>query len=443
MTNIKKPAVSGMFYPGSKEKLIAFMEKCKNMPAVRFAKTDSRLVIAPHAGYVYSGESAYLALSAIANNVKNIFIIAPAHKMYFEGAAICTYDSFETPLGIIPQNKVISEELSQNFGCLKLDEAYEGEHAIEVHLPFLINLLKDFKIIPVLAGRCAAQCIKKIIENYYNNPQNAFIISSDLSHFLDDRTARKCDALTAEMIESTNVSGFNTHQACNAAGIVAATDFARAKNFSFIRLDMHNSSDITHDKKRVVGYGSWIMYEGSTNKYLKEQYGGFLKSICRNSIINKGNYMPDEYPAVLDSMGASFVTLEKFGALRGCIGSIAAHRALIDDLILNAASAAYHDPRFLPVRNDEIDDIQIKISLLSEPHEILFDSQDDLLSKITPFKDGIIIKEKNHQAVYLPSVWEQLPDKKLFLNSLKQKAGLNADYFSDTIKAYCFHSEYI
>ena len=142
--------------------------------------------------------------------------------------------------------------------------------------------------------------------------------------------------------------------------------------------------------------------------------------------------MPDEYPAVLDSMGASFVTLEKFGALRGCIGSIAAHRALINDLILNAASAAYHDPRFLPVRNDEI-----------EPHEILFDSQDDLLSKITPFRDGIIIKEKNHQAVYLPSVWEQLPDKKLFLNSLKQKAGLNADYFSDTIKAYCFHSEYI
>jgi AmmeMemoRadiSam system protein A len=129
--------------------------------------------------------------------------------------------------------------------------------------------------------------------------------------------------------------------------------------------------------------------------------------------------------------------------LRGCIGSILAHRPLIEDLIENAKSAAFSDPRFNPVNFDEIKELSIAISLLSQPEKMHFSDEESLLKQIQPYKDGIIIKERHNQAVYLPSVWEELNDKKEFLNSLKIKAGLPPDYFSKTFEAYRFRCEYI
>ena len=113
------------------------------------------------------------------------------------------------------------------------------------------------------------------------------------------------------------------------------------------------------------------------------------------------------------------------------------------DLVSNAQNAAFKDPRFNPVQKEELDTLKIAVSLLSEPKPIDFQDEEDLLNQIKPYQDGIIIQEGNYQAVYLPSVWEQIPDKKEFLNSLKIKAGLQPDYFSKTFAAYKFTTEYI
>ena len=161
-----------------------------------------------------------------------------------------------------------------------------------------------------------------------------------------------------------------------------------------------------------------------------------------SSKFNNQKVMTNHLP-VFEELGACFVTLKKQGHLRGCIGSIIAHQPLINDLINHANNSAFKDPRFNPVEESEIKDLEIDISLLSDPKPIDFKNEQDLLDKIVPYKDGIIIKDRNYQAVYLPSVWEELSEKELFLNSLKMKAGLSPDYFSDTFQAYRFEAQYI
>lgn len=181
------------------------------------------------------------------------------------------------------------------------------------------------------------------------------------------------------------------------------------------------------------------------NHFLKEHYSDLIKQLCRLSIKSRLEKFNEKinYPQVLDEAGACFVTLETNGQLRGCIGSIIAHKTLIEDLLTNAQHAAFSDPRFKPLTKEEFEKTDIAVSVLSEPKPLAFNGEEDLLEKIVPFKDGIIIKDGNHQAVYLPSVWEQLPDKKEFLNSLKIKAGLAPEHFSKTFQAFRFETVYI
>lgn len=438
--NIKKAQVAGIFYPNNENEIQELIcQYNKQIPNDTIYK--SRLVIAPHAGYRFSGFGTYLSLKHLSGN--NIFIFAPAHKHYVEGIALCNYDYFETVAGKIPVDKITNNNLINNYKLECNNEAFEDEHAIEVMLPFLSLIKDDIKIIPILVGNCSPNLIYEIISDYYHDDNNSFIISSDLSHFLSNEKAVKTDNLTANMIENCECRDFQRTQACNASAICGAVSFAKSNNFSFIRLDMRNSSQVTNDKNSVVGYGSWILYEGEKNHYIKLYYADYIKNICYKSIKQQGKIDIKSCPSVLKQCGACFVTLEKNNALRGCIGSIVAYRELIYDLIQNAYLSAYKDPRFLPIRDDEINEITIKISLLSPPDEIFFDNEEDLLNKIVPFKDGIILSDANKRAVYLPSVWEQLPDKKMFINSLKQKAGFNADYFSNSLRAYKFYSEYI
>ena len=437
MDKIKSPAVAGMFYPDSKSELQNLFNSWDT--AMQFdTNYISRLVIAPHAGYIYSGKCAFSALRHI--RAKNIFIFSPAHKEFVENAIKCDYNAFLTPMEQVSTNINILSKLDLNTK----NSAYAKEHAIEVQLPILQYFLKnDFNIIPIIVGANGKEDVFKIIDKYWSDEECAFVISSDLSHYLNDKQALSLDNITAQMIEASDSSKFHTEQACGCASICAALDFAKKRNFSFIRLNMLNSSAATHDKSHVVGYGAWLLYEGGKNSYIAQFYPDILREIAYQSIKNKGRIDIRSYPDVLNTLGASFVTLEKHGDLRGCIGSPIAHQPLILDLIQNACSAAYRDPRFLPLTLDELSDIEIKISLLDEPKEIIFTDEEDLLNKITPHKDGIIIQDGPYRALYLPSVWEQLDDKKLFLNSHKQKAGLKSDYFSNTLKAFRFRSEYI
>ncbi|MDD3437759.1 MAG: AmmeMemoRadiSam system protein A [Candidatus Gastranaerophilales bacterium] len=203
---------------------------------------------------------------------------------------------------------------------------------------------------------------------------------------------------------------------------------------------------MTGDNSRVVGYGSWLLNEGEKNNFIKQFFSDYVINVCKKSIsagFNREKIAINEIPEVFYQPGACFVTLEKHGNLRGCIGSIIAHRALIDDLVKNAQNSAFSDPRFSPLTEDEFNDLEIDVSLLSAPEKMEFEDEADLLSQIRPYIDGIIIKDRGYQAVYLPSVWEQLPEKEMFLNSLKIKAGLPPKHFSSTFEAYRFTTEYI
>ncbi len=444
MEKIKQPSVAGTFYTADREELKRQIEEFAAQSKNTY-KIPARAVIVPHAGLIYSGRLAYEGISQLNRNLKNLFIFAPAHRVGFSGIAATSYDFWETPLGKIGINKQINTELIEKFGANYNDDAIAPEHSLEIQVPIIQSVFEDVKIIPVLIGNETPDKIEEIISYYYQNSENGFVISSDLSHFLKHEDALKIDNYTANLIETGTANNFSHQLACGATGILGLIQFANKNNSSMIRIDMTNSSAVTGDKSGVVGYGAWFMYEGEKNNFLKEYYSDFILDLCRTSI--KSQFEKDQieikFPQVFAEAGASFVTLEKHDMLRGCIGSIIAHRSLIEDIVINAQNAAFNDPRFNPVTKDEIPDLQIAVSLLSTPKPMTFKDEDDLLNQIQPYKDGIIIKDGNYQAVYLPSVWEQLPDKKEFLNSLKMKAGLAPDYFSKTFEAYRFETVYI
>ncbi len=435
----KHSAAAGTFYPANKDELKIFIEKNR----IEGIKYYSKAVILPHAGYTYSGELAIKGIQHLSPNLKNIFIIAPSHYERMFGCITTTYDSFETPFGDIEVNKELSKEFAKFCDCNLGNFAFEKEHSIEVQLPLIKFFFPEAKIIPILYGCENFKNLSESIKHFYNNPSNGFIISSDLSHFYPEKETLKIDSYTAKMIEENNTKNFESEMACGAVGICGLIEFCKNEKFSLIRIGLTNSAEKTGDSSRVVGYGSWFLYEGDKNKYIKTYHSEFVKNICRESIISGlqlGHGELKSYECVFDEYGASFVTLELNGILRGCIGSIIAHRKLIDDLRKNAHAAAFSDPRFPALTINELNKINIKISLLSKPERILFDSENELLEELNISKDGLIIRDGNHQAVFLPDVWELLPDKQEFLEQLKLKAGLPKNYFSENLEAFKFYT---
>ena len=361
MVKIKEPSVAGSFYTDDKQTLINQIEKFVSLSKNQY-EYKTRAVIVPHAGLIYSGRLAYEGISQLDRKLKNLFIFAPAHRVGFDGLALSSYDRWKTPLGEIFVNQEICFELIEKFGANYNDDAIAPEHSIEIEVPIVQRVFEDVKIVPVLIGRVDFNVVSNIISHYYKDEENGFIISSDLSHFLTDNNARKLDHTTASMIESGNINGFRFDQACGALGIAGLVDFANKKEFSIIRIDMTNSSETTGDKSNVVGYGCWFLYEGDKNEFIKKYYSDFVINLVK--IVLKTSFSKEKitinYPQVFDQVGACFVTLEKFGNLRGCIGSIIAHQPLIMDLVQHSKDAAFNDYRFHPVAEAELKDLKFQ-----------------------------------------------------------------------------------
>ena len=452
----KKAAFSGTFYPDDSEYLTDILNSYKTNSDNDY---KSKAIIVPHAGYIFSGHAAMSGFMHLEAN-ENIFIIAPSHHGIFANIAMPKYTFFETPLGNIEVNNRLIKEIAEKYPCIITNDFFENEHSIEVQLPFLQNiffpqkqsaadfvknlskLCKKIRIVPILVGQCDYRLISDIISEYWEN--SSFIISSDLSHYFTHEQCRKIDTYTATIIETGKIECFEQEQACGLIGIKGLLDFANKHDFSMIRAEMYNSGDVSQDKEKVVGYGAWYLYEGTKSEFIKKYYSKFILELARKSIfsvLNNEEYTPNEIPPVLTQFGASFVTLKLNGELRGCIGSIYPTKPLLLDIIDNAKNSAFYDSRFAPVNIDEFKDLDITVSILSSIYSIDFKDERDLLSKIYPY--GIILVEKDRRAVYLPVVWEQLPDKEIFLNSLKEKAGLSKNYFSKTIEAYKFTTEII
>ena len=447
----KKTSFAGSFYPESPDELNNLLESFKEIQTFDY---KSKAIIVPHAGYVYSGHAAMAAFQHLEAS-ENFFIIAPSHHEDFNNIALPEFTYFETPLGNIEVNNKLIAEIAEKFPSIVADEVFENEHSIEVQLPFIQNLFmphkqnavdfvknlkklgKKIRIVPILVGNCDYRLISDLISTYWEN--SSFIISSDLSHYYTQQQCRQIDTYTATVIETGRIEFLEQQQACGLIGIKGLVDFANNNECAMIRAEMYNSGDISSDKDKVVGYGSWFMYEDSRNDFIETYFSKYVLKTAKASIIasiNQEEFIPHKIPAVLTQFGASFVTLKLNGELRGCIGSVYPTKPLILDIIDNAKNAAFQDPRFEPLTVEELEGLEISVSILSAIERIDFKDERDLLSKIHPH--GVILVERDKRAVYLPVVWEQLPDKEIFLNSLKEIAGLPPNYFSKTIEAYKF-----
>lgn len=447
----KQPIFAGSFYPKESEELNNLINSYKEQQTNSY---KSKAIIVPHAGYIYSGHAAMAGFQYLEPS-ENIFIIAPSHQEYFNNIAMPEYSFFETPLGNLEVNNKIINEIAENFPSIIANEVFDKEHSIEVQLPFIQNLFlphrqsagdfvknlknigKKIKIVPILVGNCDYRLISDLISAYWET--STFIISSDLSHYYTQEQCRQIDTYTATIIETGRLEFLENYQACGIVGVKGLIDFANKNNYSLIRAEMYNSGDVSNEKNKVVGYGSWFLSTLSKNEFIKTYYSKYVMDIIKASIysnLKNEEFIPRSIPCVLTQYGASFITLKLNNELRGCIGSIYPTKPLILDLIDNAKNAAFQDTRFSPLTEDEFFDIEISASLLSAIEKINFKDEKDLLSKIFPH--GIIIVEKDKRAVYLPIVWEQLPDREIFLNSLKEKAGLPPEYFSRTFEAYKF-----
>ena len=455
----KEPAVSGVFYSANPDELNRDLGKYLKTSYGRNVRKP-KILIVPHAGYKYSAQvaaAAYGELLKYADNFSNIVIVGPAHYVPINGIALPSYNYFKTPLGKVELNTVMISSLLSDKLFAYNDKAFEKEHSIEVQLPFLQKVLRNFKTVPMVYGNVSPQKLADALSVFMNDENTLLIFSADLSHYYKAEQAEEIDAHTARMIDLGN-AGLNKEMSCGAEGINAALLLAKEMQMSAKLLDITHSGKINGDMEKVVGYGAWSFGEEEKEKNITglEQevlnlknfasiYGQDLLKIAEQSLraaVNGERYdvSRKDYPDILFDKGASFVTLTKNNQLRGCIGSLMPRNAIADDVAKNAKKAALEDNRFAPVAGNELNDLAIAISFLTNYEKIEFSTEEDLLRQIVQGTDGIVLRDGNRQGVFLPSVWSEFKDKKEFWENLKLKAGLSPKYWSDKIKVYRFRT---
>lgn len=261
MTKVKAPAVAGLFYPGARQSLADTVE---GLLSAAHADVSERplALIAPHAGYQYSGPiaaSAYATLLPWADRIGRVAVLAPSHRVPFRGIATSGADLFRTPLGDVPVDRPAVDALEQLPGVSRLDAAFAEEHALEVQLPFLQAVLDSFSLVPLIVGDADAGDVSRVIETLQSD-DTLVVISSDLSHYHDYETCQARDRATSDLIERLDDRDIGPYDACGAYPIRGLLQSARRHGWHAHRLDLRNSGDTAGDRSRVVGYGAYAFY---------------------------------------------------------------------------------------------------------------------------------------------------------------------------------------
>jgi AmmeMemoRadiSam system protein B/AmmeMemoRadiSam system protein A len=423
-------AVAGMFYPGEARALATELDELlggveQSEPRLGFPKA----LIVPHAGYIYSGPIAARAYEELGNArgiVRRVVMLGPVHRVPVRGLAIPTDDAFATPLGSVPIDRQALDSVRDMPQIVASDLAHLQEHALEVQLPFLQRQLGEFSLAPFAVGSASVPEVAAVIERLWGGPETLIVISTDLSHYHAYAEAREIDRSTV-----TRIAGFaadlDHEEACGATPLNGFLSAARKRGLGIKLLGACNSGDTAGGKGKVVGYSAFALHEPGAQVSLDEA-GKTLLGIARAAIESKLFGSAKTFDgAWLRQMGASFITLTRDGALRGCIGSLQAARPLGGDVAENAIAAAFRDPRFPPVTAAEWPGLRVEVSLLSAPKPLRFADEADLFSQLRVGEDGIILEADGRRATFLPQVWESIPDKRLFMRELARKAGLTDD----------------
>ncbi len=432
MNAIRPAAVAGMFYPGDPAALASevngyLAEANAGRPAPAFPKA----IIVPHAGYIYSGAvaaNAYALLKPARGIVKRVVLLGPCHRVAVRGLALPAATAFDTPLGRVPVDAGAVRELGALAQVGVSAATHAQEHALEVQLPFLQTVLGEFTLVPLVVGAASVEAVAEVLDALWGGPETLIVISTDLSHYRRYDAAREIDQRTVEAILAYDTA-LDHEQACGATPLAGFLRTAQRRGLVGELLDVRNSGDTAGGRDRVVGYASFAFREPHAARF-GDEHGRTLVAIARGAVaaaLGRGPVaaLPDE--PWLREHRASFVTLTLNDRLRGCIGSLEAHRPLGEDVAANARAAALRDPRFPPLTPAELDRVGIEVSVLSAPTLLAFGDHDDLIAQLRPGVDGLILACDGRRGTFLPQVWEQLPDPETFLAHLKQKAGLPAD----------------
>jgi MEMO1 family protein len=439
-----------MFYPAEPDALNALVADVRKR-ARPDGSVAPKVVVAPHAGVVYSGAVAATAFGPWARRAeppRRIVIVGPAHRVAFRGIAVHPAAKWRTPLGDAPVAPVAHAELAQARGVFVDSRPFAGEHSLEMHLVMLQAMLPaTFEIVPILVGDADPHWVAEALRRVWGGPETVVAVSSDLSHFLDQRTAESIDSDTARHIETLDAGALDGRRACGFLAVKAALEIAAERDMRASGLHLATSADVGADASRVVGYGAFS-FEYAASARLAEADRERLLSACMTALglaAQTGGKAPalslnDESPA-LSPWRATFVTLTENERLRGCIGSLAPHRPLIDDALANTAQAGFADPRFPPLKESELAGLRLDVSILSHPRPIPAGSESELVAALEPDRDGLILTVGKRRSLFLPSVWRHAVDVRAFVRNLMAKAGLEPNRWPEGLEARRFRVE--
>ncbi|TAL23537.1 MAG: AmmeMemoRadiSam system protein B [Nitrospirae bacterium] len=447
---VKEPSVAGSFYPADENTLSGMVDGF--LSAAENKKAEGRLIalISPHAGYQFSGQvAAYSYRHLKEREIDTVILIGPSHHKAFNGASVYAKGIMKTPLGNIRINNKIAAALLNEKADVVFDAgAFEKEHSLEVQLPFLQRTLRNFTIVPILIGSPTKASFEfltgKLTEILRKNEKAIIIASTDLSHFHDYDTAVIMDRKVVDAVERMSLDDVERYlisgegEMCGGYPVLFTMMVARnLGSTNGVLYKYANSGDVITDRSSVVGYSAMGLYKSSLSQAEKDELLALARRTVEGYVTNGKAAEPDMKNPRLKANASTFVTINRLGQLRGCIGNPEPLMPLFISVIRNAVSACSKDFRFTPMTRAELRDMEIEISILS-PFEPLSD-----VSSIEIGRHGLLIVKGQYSGLLLPQVpghfgW----DRTAFLENLCMKAGLPKDSWKDA-KLYSFTAEII
>ena len=462
VTTVREPAVAGTFYPGDSTALAQMVAThLDNM--VDLPEIDGRIiaVISPHAGLVYSGQiAAFVYRLPAIQDVKRVILCGPSHRFAFEGVSVYGPDvRWRTPLGLVYcDNDLCRRLLEQDDRIRVVEQAHEREHCLEVQLPYLQTVLSDFTIAPVVMGQQTDETIKLLadaLKSLETDEYTIMVASTDWQHYHPASVGWKMDSLGLECLRTLDPDRLQQYlqnrqvEACGGGPAVAVLKAAIAKGADRVKILRYgDSGDISGDKSSVVSYVAAVIYKSDEDQTdsadtatdrpvgVRESHPRFglsdddrekLLTVARESIrqyLATGQLPEFDVSDNLRQPGAAFVTLEKQGQLRGCIGHTIARDPLYKTVSVCAVQAAVADRRFQPVSAEELPQLHLEISVLTPLETVV--SPDE----IEVGRDGLMITLGQKRGLLLPQVateygWSSTE----FLQQTCRKAGLPPDAY--------------
>ena len=467
--DIKQPNVAGAFYPDNPQELSQMIDSFLKAANPEPLQGNIFTLILPHAGYGFSGSTAAYGYKLIqGKSYKTVVVIGPSHYYGFSGVSVYPEGIFRTPLGDLEIDKEFAQKLLNKDNDIFFElRAFEKEHSVEVQLPFLQKVLSDFsaeggsasggKIVPIVMGDCSLSTCQKfadLLKKAIGQRQDVLVVAStDMYHGYDYQEADTMDNLTLSYLKNMDAEGLyyglreGKLQLCGGFGVVSTLILAKGLDHQSLKVLHHtNSAEVTGKKIKgiwTVGYVSCVIdQEKGVVAMLNKEQRKKLLEIARNSIqhylkTGKKIEITEQDPILSKEMGA-FVTLREHAELRGCIGNLIGSQPLYLTIRDMAIEAAVGDPRFSPLEESELKNIEIEISALSPLERV------DSADKIQLGVHGVLVKRGFQSGVFLPQVAQETGwSKEEFLSNLcAHKAGLSADAWKDkSTEIYIFSAE--